>query len=146
MEDFNPRRFIQDPSSEDLKRSKDLTFLFITAILTKDIVLLESLLCKKFTYFDDKTMEQTLAYFKSQFSQAIPEDYYSKEVVTMYCKVCKPGTPVLVFHKGFWPVLEDEPNIPKSLLLTFKDGFISDIDLCFGFCSAHVLQELAIQN
>jgi hypothetical protein len=31
-------------------------------------------------------------------------------------------------------------------MLSFKEGLISDLTLCYGFCNAERLQEIAIQN
>jgi hypothetical protein len=146
MDQFENLKFLKSPTADELRRTIEQTFLFVTAILNKDIILLDSLLNEKFIYFDSKSKRQTLQYFKKQFSMMIPKELYSREVETLYCKGCRPGNPVLLFHHGYWPVLENEDNVPKSLLLSITTGMISDLTLCFGFCNANMLHEIAIQN
>jgi len=138
--------FLKSCNPKLLKQASEQTFLFITAILNQDIILLDSLLSEKFTYFDNKSKKQTLRYFKKQFSMPIPEEFYSKKVKTLFCKGCRPGDPALLFHYGYWPILENEEFKPKSIILSFNEGMISDLTFCFSFCNADGLQEISIQN
>lgn len=146
MRETDKLRIMQIPTEQEMETSKQQTFLFMTAIVNRDLDLLETLLHEKFTYFDTKTKWQTLEYFKNQFENPIPFEVETEEVGMFFCKSCQPGNPALMFHHGYWPVLEDEENLPKSLMLSFKEGLISDLTLCYGYCNAKKLQEIAIQN
>jgi hypothetical protein len=137
---------LKQPSVEEIKLMNLQVRLFIKAILCKDLPLLETLLHEKFTYFDTKSKWQTLEYFKEQFEKEIPCELKSDDVSIYFCKGCQPGNHALKFHCGYFPVLTDEVNMPKALMLSFKDGLVSDLTLCYGYCNAEKLQEIAIQN
>jgi hypothetical protein len=119
---------------------------FVKGIVNKDLEVLESVLQENFTYFDTKSKCETLEYFKRQFAMEIQSELETEDVEMNYCTCCKHGNPTVMFHHGYWPFLENEENLPKSLMLSFKNGLISDLTLCYGFCNAERLQEIAIQN
>ena len=116
-----------------LNKSKQQLGLFKKAILAKDLALLEPLLHEKFNYFDILDKLKTLAYFREQFSKEIPEMFIREDADEIMCMDCSPGSPVLFFHKGFWPIIEGS-NIPKGIMFGFSDGLISNLTLCFKFC------------
>ena len=116
-----------------LNKSKQQLGLFKKAILAKDLVLLEPLLYNQFKYFDVMDKLKTLEYFKEQFNKEIPEMFIKEDADEIMCMDCSPGSPVLYFHTGFWPIIEGA-NIPKGIMLRFTDGLISDLTLCFKFC------------
>lgn len=120
--------------------------LFNEAILNEDLFLLETLLHEKFTYFDTKSNWQTLEYFKEHFTSEIPFELESDEISLYFCTCCQPGNHALKFHCGYFPILTDLENMPKALMLSFKNVLISDLTLCYGYCNAEKIQEIAIQN
>ncbi len=146
MRDINKPSIIHRFTNEEIELSHNQMIQFVTGIVNKDLEILESVLHEKFTYFDTKSKWETLEYFKRQFAMEIPYELEAEEVGMYYCTGCQPGNPALMFHQGYWPILENEENLPKSLMLSFKDGLISDLTLCYGFCNAERLQEIAIQN
>lgn len=133
-------------TNEEIELSHNQMFQFVTAIVNKDLDTLKTVLHEKFTYFDTKSKWETLEYFKRQFAVEIPSDMETGDVGMYYCTGCHPGSPTLMFHHCYWPILEDEENLPKSLMLSFKDGLISDLTMCYRFCNADQLYEIAIQN
>lgn len=137
---------VKNLSVEDVEAMNTQVHLFAKAILNEDLSMLETLLHEKFTYFDTKSKWQTLEYFKEQFKKEIPLELKTDEVGMFFCNGCQAGNSALMFHYGFFPVLENEENMPKALALAFTDGLISDLTLCYGYCNAERLQELAIQN
>ena len=108
---------------------------FIMAILKMDLDKLESLLHENFTYFDTKSKWETLEYFRRQFEMVTPYEFKTKDVEIFYCTGCQPGNPALMFQNGYWPILEEGINQPKSIMLSFSDGLISDLTLCFEYCN-----------
>ena len=146
MREIQKTSLIDIPSEKDIEKSKQQTFLFMTAIVKRDLEVLETLLHENFTYFDTKTKWQTLEYFKEQFNKEIPYELETKEVGMFFCNGCQPGNSALMFHHGYFPIVENDGNVPKSLTLAFKGGLISDLTLCYGFCNAEKLHEIAIQN
>lgn len=137
---------VKRPTIEEIELTNLQLSLFKKAILNEDLSLLETLLHEKFTYFDTKSKWQTLEYFKEQFAKFIPCEFKTNEVSMYFCSGCQPGNPALKFHNGYFPILENEVNLPKALMLSFKDGLISDLTLCYGYCNAEQLEEIAIQN
>ena len=146
MKDIKKADILQKLSDEEIESSNKQTYLLWTALLNRDLNLLKTILQEKFTYFDNKTKWQTLEYFKKQFAIQIPYELESEKVAVFYCKGCQPGNPALIFHNGYWPVLENSENFPKAIMLTFKNGLISDLTICYRFCKAEKLHEIAIQN
>ena len=146
MREIQKTSLIDIPSEKDIEKSKKQTFLFMTAIVKRDLEVLETLLHENFTYFDTKTKWQTLKYFKEQFNKEIPYELETEEVGMFFCNGCQPGNSALMFHHGYFPIVENDGNVPKSLTLAFKGGLISDLTLCYGFCNAEKLHEIAIQN
>lgn len=146
MRETNKPSIIHRFTNEEIELSHNQMIQFVTGIVNKDLEILESVLHENFTYFDTKSKWETLEYFNRQFAMEIPSELETEDVVLYYCTSCQPGNPALMFHHGYWPILENEENLPKSLMLSFKDGFISDLTLCYGFCNAERLQEIAIQN
>ena len=143
---LNELKSLKQPTPEELDKVWQQTFEFATATINKDLSLLEILLHEEHTYFNTKNKWDTLMYFKEQFEKPIPADLISEGACIQFCRGCQPGNPALVFHNGFFPILEEEENIPKAITLDFKDGKISDLTLCHWFCNADKLQELAEQN
>lgn len=139
-------QILKQSSVEEIELINLQVDLFIKAILNEDLSLLETLLHEKFTYFDTKSKWQTLEYFKEQFTREIPSELKSDEVSMYFCRGCQPGNYALKFHCGYFPVLTDEENMPKALMLSFKNSLISELTLCYGYCNAEKLQEIAIQN
>jgi hypothetical protein len=146
MKETSKKSIIHRFTNEEIETGQNQLLLFITAIINKDLDLLNTVFHEKFTYFDTKSKMETLEYFKKQFAEEIPSELETEEVGMFYCTTCQPGNPALMFHHGYWPILEDEENLTKSLMLSFKDGLISDITFCYGFCNTEKLQEIAIQN
>lgn len=143
---LNELKSLKQPTPEELDKVWQQTFDFATAIVNKDLSMLETLLHEEFTYFDTKSKWDTLKYFKEQFEKPITVELICDGAAINFCRSCQPGNPALVFHSGYFPVLEEEENMPKAITLAFKDGRISDLTLCYGFCNADKLQELAEQN
>jgi hypothetical protein len=139
-------QILKQPSVEEIELTNLQVDLFRKAILNEDLSLLETLVHEKFTYFDTKSKWQTLEYFKEQFEKEIPYELKSDDVSIYFCRGCQPGNHALKFHCGYFPVLTDAENMPKALMLSFKNGLISDLTLCYGYCNAEKLQEIAIQN
>lgn len=146
MKEKNKTVAIQILTEQEFKIARQQTNLFINALLSKDLSLLESLLHEKFVYFDNKTKWQTLDYFKEQFSKSIPFELISEEVGFFYCTGCQPGNPALLIHNGYWPVSNEEENLQKSLMLCFTEGLISDLTFCYGYCNANRIKELIKLN
>jgi len=143
---LNELKSLKQPTPEELDKVWRQTFEFATAIINKDLALLETVLHDEFTYFDAKSKWDTLKYFKEQFEKQIPTELICECAVINFCRSCQPGNPALVFHYGYFPVLEDEENMPKAITLAFTDGKISDLTLCYGFCNSDKLHELVEQN
>jgi hypothetical protein len=143
---LNELKSLKQPTPEELDKVWQQTFDFATAIINKDLPLLEKLLHEEHTYFDTKSKWNTLKYFKEQFEKPIPDELIQEGAGIMICRSCQPGNPAVVFHNGYFPILADEENMPKAITLSFKDGKISDLTLCYGFSNADKLQELAEQN
>jgi hypothetical protein len=146
MRETNRPAIIHRFTNEEIELSHNQMIQFVTAIMNKDLKILESVLHENFTYFDTKSKCETLEYFKRQFATEVPSDLLKEDVGMYFCTRCQPGNPALMFHNGYWPILENEQNLPKSLMLSFKDGLISGLTFCYGFCNAERLQEIAIQN
>ena len=146
MKGINKPFVIHRLSNEEIEITNSQIIQFIKGILNRDLEILDSVFHEKFTYFDAKSKWETLEYFKQQFEIEIPYQFKTGDVEFYYCKGCRPGNIALMFHCGYFPVLEHGENLPKSLMLSFKDGLISDLTLCYGFCNAERLQEIAIQN
>lgn len=132
-------------SQEELEVFRQQTLEFATAVINKDLMSIESLLPEGHTYFGEKNKLQTLEYFKEQFEKPIPAEFMTEDVKFFYCHGCQPGNPALLFHSGCFPVLE-EGDRPKAITLAFKDGKISDLALCYGFCNERRLKRLAKRN
>lgn len=146
MRKINKPSIIHRFTNEEIELSHNQMIQFVTGIVNKDLEILESVLHENFTYFDTKSKWETLEYFKRQFAMEIPSELETEDVGMYYCTGCQPGNPALMFHNGYWPFTENEVNLPKSIMLSFKGGLISDLTLCYGFCNAERLQEIAIQN
>lgn len=137
---------LKTPTPEEVENILRQTNQFAKAIIDKDLSMLEPLLHVEFIYFDTKTKWETLKYFNEQLQEDIPHEMFSRKVNHLVWSVCQPGNPALFFHGGYFPILEKERNRLKAIALTFKDGKISDLTLCYGFCNTNKLQELAEQN
>lgn len=123
-------KLLKKPTPEEVDKVWQQTFDFALAIINKDLALLETLLHEEFTYFDTKSKWDTLRYFKEQFEKPIPAELINEGAAINFCRSCQPGNPALVFHSGYFPILEDIENIPKAITLAFNDGMISDLTLC----------------
>ncbi len=77
-----------------------------------------------------------MEYFTRQFAMEIPSELETDDVGMVYFTGCQLGKPPLLFHHGCWPIGQNEENLSKSLILSFMDGLISDLTLCYGFCNA----------
>jgi hypothetical protein len=146
MNGLSEFRIMNQPSSEEMENVWQQTFQFANAVINKDSTLLATLLSEEFTYFNNKNKWETLEYFKLQFTKDIPVELFSDDVGIRFCRGCQPGNPALVFHKGYFPILEEDMNSPKAVALAFKDGKISDLSLCFRFCESDQLKKIAAQN
>jgi hypothetical protein len=146
MRETNKPSIVRRFTNEDFEASQLQMIHFATAVVYKDLEILDSILHEKFTYFESKSKQETMEYFRRQFAMEIPSELETDHVGMYYCTGCKPGNPALMFHHGHWPILEDEKNIPKTLMLSFKDGLISNLTLCYKFCNEERLKEIAIQN
>lgn len=129
----NKKKQVVISNKPDFDKSKQQLALFKAAILKRDMELIEPLLHEKFNYFDVLDKQKTLAYFQEQFNKEIPENCYRDNAEEIMCMDCSPGSPVLYFHNGFWPIIEGV-NIPKGIMFRFSDGLIADMTLCFKFC------------
>lgn len=127
------------------KAMKEL-HIFKTALLQKNIQLLETVLHEQFIYFDDKNKWATLAWFEKQCEIIVPEHVYEEDAGLSFCMGCAPGVPSLVFHKGWWPHGEDILNQRKSIRINFTDGLISDLTLCYVFCNPGKEHEFIKEN
>ena len=115
---------------------------FIIGIFNKDLEVLEVLeflLHDNLNNFESKSKWGILEYFNRQFAMGIPSKKETNDVEIFRCIGCQPGNPALNLHQGYWPILENEENLPKSLMLSFKDGLISDLTLYYGYCNAERL-------
>jgi hypothetical protein len=146
MNGLSEFRIMNQPTSEEKENVWQQTFQFADAVVNKNLTLLETLLNEEFTYFDNKNKWETLEYFKIQFTKDIPGELFSDDVGIRFCRGCQPGNPALVFHNGYFPILEEEVNMPKAIALAFKNGKISDLTLCFRFCKSEKLKKMAEQN
>lgn len=146
MNGLSEFRIMNQPTSSEMENVWQQTFQFADAVVNKNLTLLETLLNKEFTFFDNKNKWETLEYFKVQFTKEIPAELFSDDVGIRFCRGCQPGNPALVFHSGYFPVMEQEVNLPKAIALAFKDGKISDLTLCFRFCKSEKLVKIAEQN
>jgi len=129
----NKKKHIEISKKPDTDKSKQQMMIFKTAMLKRDLQMLEPLLHEQFKYFDVLNKQKTLAYFQEQFDKEIPENFQRENAEEIMCMDCSPGSPVLYFHNGFWPIIEGA-NIPKGIMFGFSDGLISNMTLCFKFC------------
>ena len=140
-------KLLKSISDEEIEITRQQTEIFKTAILSKDLLLLSTILNEKYTYIEGRNKAETIAYFADQFSKfpnhnSKPEDI----VATFYCYGCQQGNIALRFLYGCWPIIETKEYVDKSIVLAFKNGLISDLTICYGYCSAERIQEIAIQN
>jgi len=129
----NKKKQVEISNTQDINKSMQQLVLYKRAILAKSLELLEPLLHDKFKYFSGLDKFKTLSYFQEQFNMEIPEEFQREDADEIMCMDCSPGSPVLYFHTGYWPILEDA-NIPKGIMFCFSEGLISDMTLCFKFC------------
>lgn len=139
-------KLLQQPTPEEREVIRKQIIMFSKAIVNKDLTTLEPLLHEEFLYFDTKSKWETLDYFKKQFENEMQFKTMSDDVGLFFCMRCQPGNPALMFNDGYFPSLEDGLNSRKAIAIEFKNGKISDLTLCFGFCNANKLHEIATQN
>lgn len=129
-------------------RKEQLQFLKLQkALVAQDLMAVEKLLHDEFTYFDGMTKAESLLFLAEKMAEPLPEHCLSDTAVLRYCKFCLRGTQVMLIHHGFWPILLEEGyNVPKGLAVAFSNGKISDIRICYTFCTEEKLKELALNS
>lgn len=134
------------PSPEELKTIDIITIDFIVAIMTKDITAMEKLLHEEYKYVENFNKWATLKWFKEQFEKEIPEELINMEIKEHVCIGCQCGNRSLMFHHGYFPVTEDFGNPPKTLTLSFENGKLNDISICYSYLSAEKVKERSELN
>lgn len=134
------------PEAFELKNIDRITIDFIIAVMTKNINALENMFDEKYLYLEGKNKWATLQWFKDQFENEIPEEFFEMSVtehvsMDIYC-----GNRSLMFHKGYFPVVQNNPDIPKTLTLDFEDGRIKDIRICYNYLSIEKAEERSKNN
>lgn len=129
MREVNQPSIIHRFTNEQIELSHNQMIQFARGVVNKNLEILESVHHENFTYFDAKSKWESLEDFKRQFAMKSPSELETEDVGMYYCTGCQLGNPALMFHHGYWPILENEENLPKSLMLPYKDRLILDLIL-----------------
>ena len=134
------------PTQEELNIIDKITIDFIIAIMTKDIKALENLLHEEYKYVENYNKWKALKWFIEQFKKKIPEELIDMEVKEHVCIGCQCGNRSLMFHHGYFPVIEEFGNPPKTLTLAFENGKLKDISICYSYLSVEQIKERSKLN
>ncbi|HNT79652.1 MAG TPA: hypothetical protein PKH65_03140 [Bacteroidia bacterium] len=146
MKRFKELKTQYELDPDDFEKDYLQVIRFGAAILSKNLIAMERLLHHEHSYFDNLTKFETLDYFKRQFKMYVPAKKMSSSFELNYCRTCEAGNPALLFHNGYWPVLENEFNLDKAIMLSFTNNKISDLSYCYGYCSPCRFEEISHLN
>jgi hypothetical protein len=134
------------PAAEEQKVNDQLTFDFILAVMTKDLTALDKILKGNGSFLNGKSRWETLNWFRNQFEQPIPDDFFECEVMEYVCNSYYFGSRSLMFFKGYFPVVKNKNRVPKTLTLAFEGEKIADIKICYNFLSIEKIKEYMDKN
>lgn len=120
--------------------------LFKIGVLNLNLDILDSLFHDSYLYFGNKTRLETKKMFEAFFDQALPREVLSHEVQVMFnIKSCNIRV-ALMFHNGFWPILDPAENEVKAFVFEFTNGILSGIEFSNDICTEERLEELCKLN
>lgn len=133
-------------TQEEISLIDKVTMDFIIAIMTKDIKAMEKLLHDEFKYINNFNKWETLTWFTDQFNQEIPEQFLDMKVKEYVCSGYQCGNRSLMFHHGYFPIIDEFGNPPKTLTLAFESGKLKDISICYNYLSVEQIIERSKLN
>jgi hypothetical protein len=120
--------------------------LFKIGVLSLNLDILNGLFHDRYLYFGGKTRYEAKKMFEVFFDQALPSEVLSHEAKVMFnVKSCNIQV-ALMFHHGYWPILNPTENEAKAFVFEFTNGILSGIEFSNEVCSEERLEELCKLN
>jgi hypothetical protein len=120
--------------------------LFKIGVLSLNLDILNGIFHDRYLYFGGKTRYEAKKMFEVFFDQALPSEVLSQEAKVMFnIKSCSIQV-ALMFHNGYWPILDPAENGAKAFVFQFTNGILSGIEFSNDVCSEERLEELCKLN
>lgn len=120
--------------------------LFKIGVLNLNLDILRGLFHDRYLYFGNMTKSEVMKMFEAFFEQSLPSEVLSHEAKVMFSVKSSDIRVALMFHNGYWPIIEPTKNEAKAFVFEFSNGILSGIEFSNDVCTEERLEELCRLN
>lgn len=120
--------------------------LFKIGVLNHNLDILRGVFHDRYLYFGNMTKSEVMKMFEVFFEQSLPSEVLSHEAKVMFNVKSLNVRVALMFHNGYWPIIDPNENEAKAFVFEFSNGILSGIEFSNDVCTEERLEELSKLN